>query len=1040
MRTERRAIKAWSWILGAILIWESAIPTFAAQTVSTYEEYRAGGREADMDEYVTIAISTEDDLMQLARDCQLDVWSADKLVILENDIRLERHADLMIPSFGGIFEGNGHKISGLRLTAAGSAIGLFRYVQKGGKVNHLEVQGRVEPEGARGSVGGVVGVNYGILSDLSFSGEVRGDAEVGGIVGSNMPGGEIRGCQSDAVVLGNHSTGGIVGSNGGIVSRCQNSGEVNTFSVEVRYDLDEITVERLEDINSTANVTAHTDTGGIAGISFGKIYGCGNSGTVGYVHVGYNVGGIAGRLSQGYLSGCVNEGHVLGRKDVGGIAGQMEPFLEVEYLTDKLQELDRETDKMFDLIDAAHEDLSGYNSRTADALQSMTGHLEAARAAGSGFMSEAEELWYIYNQELGAVGRDLRGAVEEEDFGASGEPESDGDADAPEEDRENDGDGDAGAPEEDREIGGDGDGSGKYPEINLDNVVGREELESYQAALKKFGRDTGEHLQVMSDAAGARSGSLSDNLSEFNEELRMVSEDMDTLTKLLDAQGESMDAHADAVYQQAKVLRDLAQGIRDDLFAYEGIVVEDASDESESETYTYYDTADFKQGKIEGCRNEATVEADTVAGGIVGQIAIEYDLDPEDDLNYTGEESFHIERKVKAVVRESLNRGEVIGKRDYVGGIVGKADFGAIISCESYGGVESTGGSKVGGVAGCSRYAVRNCYSMGRVAGKNQVGGVVGKGCDVLYSYAYNELEVSGECGGAIAGTLEDEGALFGNYYVENDRGGVDGIGYQDGATPLSYEEFSSLQGVPAAFSRFQVAFRVDGRDLAVVECGYGEGVAEELIPDIPQREGFYGVWPDVDLDRITGNEVVSAEYARWMGSLEGEERDARGRSLVLVEGEFLPGAKLRILAQDDATRIVITQPAFSKGRIREEYEDYLQPVTVRVLSDDADEARVEVWENGGFAPVDTRVMGSYVVFSMAAPGVYRVTTLQNHDMINPWIAAGVLAVAALLGIGRAAWARRRRRSWKTMESGADGTDGTDATDATDGTDTSGSV
>ena len=58
--------------------------------------------------------------------------------------------------------------------------------------------------------------------------------------------------------------------------------------------------------------------GGIAGISSGIIQSCTNYGTVGYQHVGYNIGWHRRRQS-GYLNGCADRGVVYGRKDVGGI-------------------------------------------------------------------------------------------------------------------------------------------------------------------------------------------------------------------------------------------------------------------------------------------------------------------------------------------------------------------------------------------------------------------------------------------------------------------------------------------------------------------------------------------------------------------------------------------------------------------------------------------------------------------------------------------------------------------------------------------------
>ena len=183
---------------------------------------------------------------------------------------------------------------------------------------------------------------------------------------------------------------------------------MNTNSEEVLYDLEDLTMERLEDLNSVSNVAVHTDTGGIAGYSEGKIYYCSNSGTVGYQHVGYNVGGIAGRLHQGYVQSCTNSGHVLGRKDVGGIAGQMEPFLEIEYLNDKLDEIDRESEKLIGLLEETHSDLNHYGSQAASFSKAVTASLNRVSQASGSLISTVHELWYIYNQELTGVTNDLR--------------------------------------------------------------------------------------------------------------------------------------------------------------------------------------------------------------------------------------------------------------------------------------------------------------------------------------------------------------------------------------------------------------------------------------------------------------------------------------------------------------------------------------------------------------------------------------------------------------------------------------------------------
>ena len=134
--------------------------------------------------------------------------------------------------------------------------------------------------------------------------------------------------------------GGIAGQNCGSIIQCANSGSINTTEVDAELNLDNLNQEQL---NAAENVPVCTDIGGITGFSSGILQSCVNTGAVGYAHVGYNIGGIAGRQS-GYLNGCTNSGTILGRKDVGGIAGQLVPEVRLLYnegqLGDLLDELD----------------------------------------------------------------------------------------------------------------------------------------------------------------------------------------------------------------------------------------------------------------------------------------------------------------------------------------------------------------------------------------------------------------------------------------------------------------------------------------------------------------------------------------------------------------------------------------------------------------------------------------------------------------------------------------------------------------------------
>ena len=66
------------------------------------------------EESAKVHIRTAEDWERLAHSCVLDTWSQGKTVVLENDLDLSGGS--VIPTFGGVFDGGGHTISGLALT------------------------------------------------------------------------------------------------------------------------------------------------------------------------------------------------------------------------------------------------------------------------------------------------------------------------------------------------------------------------------------------------------------------------------------------------------------------------------------------------------------------------------------------------------------------------------------------------------------------------------------------------------------------------------------------------------------------------------------------------------------------------------------------------------------------------------------------------------------------------------------------------------------------------------------------------------------
>ena len=327
-----------------------------------------------------VHIKTADDLVSLAQSCTLDTWSQGVTVELDADISLDGVDFTPIPSFGGDFDGNGHTISGLNISGKYSRAGLFAEIQEGGSVSNLNVSGTVDISGSSEAAGGIAGVNAGRISSCTFTGSVSGSVNVGAIAGQNALVGTIRNCTATGAVHGSRMTGGIAGRNLGLISSCGNSAYVNTVSDDKTISIQDISIDTTFDLAKLSNrdtVASTTDTGGIAGYSSGIIRSCHNEAIVGYRHVGYNVGGIAGR-SCGFVSGCRNSGTVYGRKDVGGIVGQMEPYMELNVENSMLAKMQQQLAELSALIDQTANDAQGGSGAVSSRLSEMGGYVDGA--------------------------------------------------------------------------------------------------------------------------------------------------------------------------------------------------------------------------------------------------------------------------------------------------------------------------------------------------------------------------------------------------------------------------------------------------------------------------------------------------------------------------------------------------------------------------------------------------------------------------------------------------------------------------------------
>ena len=398
--------RIFSLLLTILLLLSLALPCLATEDTEATEPTE--GAEIIIPDVI---IRDVEDFLEFAENCRLDSYSQDLVVSLGASIDLTGKDFAGIPMFCGTFQGNGNTISGLSITAEGSTLGLFRYLTETALVQDLTVSGTVAPGGSRSYVGGIAGSNSGIIQDCTFSGSVSGSDKVGGLVGINSLTGIIDNCLVQGDVHGGHFVGGAAGVNSGVIRGTTNRAAINITAQQNTVEISDITLETLT--NSEAANTV-TDIGGIAGSSTGVIRDCSNLANVGYRHIGYNIGGIAGTQS-GYLDNCKNYGQIHGRKEVGGIVGQMEPATLIEYTQDVLQILQGQLTTMTGMVNQVSSNAQANASQITSQISVLRDKAESARDAvkelfNTGELPDADSITAAQNT-LSSTIASLPGAI-----------------------------------------------------------------------------------------------------------------------------------------------------------------------------------------------------------------------------------------------------------------------------------------------------------------------------------------------------------------------------------------------------------------------------------------------------------------------------------------------------------------------------------------------------------------------------------------------------------------------------------------------------
>ena len=991
----------------------TALSIAAALIVAPFAGLAVNAEENDRNGLTYIEINTQEELVEFAENCHIESWSYDKYAVLQSDIYLTDDEFTGIPIFSGIFDGNGHTVYGYNYEGTGYVQGFFRYIGKTGMVRNLSVDSDITAAGDGYVTGIIAGINDGIIKDCFSKGYVSGDTATGGIVGINGLSGLVTGCKNAAEVSGFYYTGGISGRNYGAISSCVNYGNIDSTTAWVE-EIDEKQVDIISEITGDVSIVSYqtgVDIGGICGFSRGVVEGSRNEGIVGYERVGYNVGGICGRQS-GIIYGCTNYGPVMGKKDVGGIVGQQEPYIETDKaksITDSIARINvltnraaqNATDATPD-IQAALATLQAASGKALDDAQSMTGNASDYK------LDENRDWASMIEQQAENAGKAAADSVREkyddlfDELSAQDIPSYDELMELLE--RYDD----PALPDELKD------------EADELKEAAEEEKEEAREEAERERQEIGNEINSSINGEIGRWNSAMDNLDKNSEiltgdlqQVRYASDVLISVTNMYSTQlsNDIMAVNA-SINDTYRLIDDLISGTQDEGLRYL------FSDVSES------DNPDMVNGRCVGCVNYGTASGDINVGGIAGNLSVD-----DENLESSVLRTFDLRAgegyAISSIVTDCENDGVISVRSTCAGGIAGNMEHGCIKACRGYGGIISEEGEYIGGVAGSSEGSVVSSYALCSLSGKGPVGGIAGyaesvKNCLSMPVFG----DISGKCGGIAGQILRDSETesidgteFYGNYYVSNEYYGIDDISYDDIASEIGYEDALLMKGVPEEFEDLKVIFVADGKILSEVRASYGDRVENMTLPSIPDKDGSYGVWPDLSGMTVCGNLMIEAEYVSHVAVIRSEsEYEDSGKPIALMQGQFKEADSVRAdvteadFEPDDGsayTDVTFYSVGFEGSGDLNEFSCKLR------LYSPYDEYRVWIRQDNEWKAAEFTAEGSYAQMTMdSAVAMYAITQVPDERLKY----AGYAAIAILLITGALILIVRGVRSVKKVK------------------------
>lgn len=167
--------------------------------------------------------------------------------------------------FSGVFDGNGHTISHLTIVGQ-SYLGLFGQLGYSARISNLRLE-MINVNGTDVYIGGLVGVNRGIITTSYSNGTISGYWSVGGLVGINYS--RITMSCNIGTVNGVSNVGGLVGFNRNTVATSYSTSSVS--GVENIGGLVGRSQGSITASYSTGVTTGNDNVGGLVGFNNGSI-------------------------------------------------------------------------------------------------------------------------------------------------------------------------------------------------------------------------------------------------------------------------------------------------------------------------------------------------------------------------------------------------------------------------------------------------------------------------------------------------------------------------------------------------------------------------------------------------------------------------------------------------------------------------------------------------------------------------------------------------------------------------------------------------